>query len=70
MTGATALINKATLASICEKIGVTPAYLAQRTGYAEDKISLWLLPNHQELPTILQAKKLAKILHIPFAGYI
>lgn len=68
MAGTTALINKATLASICTKIGVTPAYLAQRTGVTEDKISLWLSPSSQELPTIIQAKKLAKILHIPFAG--
>jgi Zn-dependent peptidase ImmA (M78 family) len=63
-----ALINKETLSFICSQIGVTTAYLASKTGVAEDKVALWLDVNDRTLPTINQAKTIAKALKIPFAG--
>jgi Zn-dependent peptidase ImmA (M78 family) len=63
-----ALINKETLAFICSQIGVTTAYLAGKAGLAEDKVALWLDVNDRTLPTINQAKTIAKALKIPFAG--
>jgi Zn-dependent peptidase ImmA (M78 family) len=63
-----ALINKETLAFICSQIGVTTAYLASKTGLTEDKAALWLDINDATLPTINQAKDIAKALKIPFAG--
>jgi Zn-dependent peptidase ImmA (M78 family) len=61
-------INKETLSFICSQIGVTVAYLSQKTGQAEERISAWLDTSNTNFPTINQAKMLAKVLKIPFAG--
>jgi Predicted Zn peptidase len=66
--GSRAWINKETFAHICTSIGVTSAFLAKKTTLAEDKINKWLSINEDTLPTIIQAKKIAKALKIPFAG--
>lgn len=63
-----ASINKETLNFICFQIGVTVAFLAQRTGQAENRIEAWLDTTSADFPTIIQAKMLAKVLKIPFAG--
>ncbi len=68
MPRANALINKDTLAHICTHIGVTNAFLAQRTHIAEATIAKWLAPDDAAVPTINQAKTLAKALKVPFAG--
>ena len=68
MPRANALINKETLAHICTHIGVTNAFLAQRTNIAEDTIAKWLVMDDTTIPTINQAKALAKVLKLPFAG--
>ena len=61
-------INKETLAFICSQIGVTTVFLSQRTGHPEGKISAWLDFDNDAFPTINQAKSLAKVLKVPFAG--
>lgn len=66
--GSRAWINKETFAHICTSIGVTSAFLAKKTTLAEDKINKWLSIDNDTLPTIIQAKKIAKVLKIPFAG--
>jgi Zn-dependent peptidase ImmA (M78 family) len=65
---ARALINKETLAYICSQIGVSAAFLAKELNVAENTIQQWLTPANALLPTFNQAKNLAKILKIPFAG--
>lgn len=61
-------INKETLAFICSQVGVTTVFLSQRTGHPEEKISAWLDVDNYSFPTINQAKSLAKVLKVPFAG--
>lgn len=61
-------INKETVSFICTRIGVTTAFLAQRTGLAEDKVGSWLDVSSDTYPTLNQAKALAKVLKVPFAG--
>lgn len=61
-------INKETLGFICSQIGVTITFLARRTGYRADKIGAWLDVTSGVFPTISQAKGLARVLKIPFAG--
>ena len=68
MPKANALINKETLAYICSHIGVTTEFLAKRTHIAEDSIAKWLSLDDATVPTINQAKTLAKALRVPFAG--
>ena len=63
-----ALIKKESLAHICSEIGVSPAFLAQKTKLDEDRILAWLNVEGNELPSIAQAKTVARILRIPFAG--
>lgn len=63
-----ALINKETLAYICSQIGITSTYLAKRTNFAEETIEKWLDTENKAVPTINQAKALARVLKIPFAG--
>lgn len=63
-----ALINKETLHVICEAKKVTCAYIAKETKYAEDKISKWSDLSDTLRPTFIQAKNIAKCLHVPFAG--
>lgn len=62
------LINKETLFHICSQIGVSNAFIAQRTHISETLIEQWLDVNVDVLPTINQAKILARILHVPFAS--
>jgi len=68
MPRANALINKETLVHICTHIGVTNAFLSQRTHISEDTIARWLAADDAAIPTINQAKTLAKALKVPFAG--
>lgn len=68
MARADANINKETLSFICSQIGVTVAYLSQRTGQTEERVSAWLDTSNTDYPTINQAKGLAKVLKVPFAG--
>ena len=63
-----ALINKEVLPFICQKLGVTIEYLYSKTRFKLDKLQKWLDVFDVELPTVVQAKKIAKCLHIPFAG--
>ena len=63
-----ALINKEIIPFICDRKKVTIDYLINKTGYKKDKIIKWLDVNDSTLPTIIQAKKIAKTLNIPFAG--
>lgn len=65
---ARAIINKETLAYMCSQIGITTSFLAKRTNFPEDAISKWMNTNDAAFPTINQAKTLAKVLKIPFAG--
>ena len=68
MARADANINKETLSFICSQIGVTVAYLSQRTGQTEERVNAWLDTSNTDYPTINQAKGLAKVLKVPFAG--
>ena len=63
-----ALINKEVIPFICAGKKVTIEYLHNSTSFQMDKLNQWLDVTDASLPTILQAKKLAKCLHIPFAG--
>ncbi len=63
-----ALINKEVIPYICAGKKVTVEYLHNSTNLRMDKLNQWLDVTDATLPTILQAKKLAKCLHIPFAG--
>ena len=63
-----ALINKEVIPYVCTEKKVTKEYLYTSTKLNMDKLDRWLDINDPTLPTILQAKKLAKCLHIPFAG--
>jgi Zn-dependent peptidase ImmA (M78 family) len=63
-----ALINKETLYAICKAKKVTSAYIAEETKYSEDKILRWSNPSDILRPTFIQAKNIAKCLHVPFAG--
>lgn len=62
------LINKETLHVICEAKKVTCADIAKETKYAEDKISKGSDLSDMLRPTFIQAKNIAKCLHVPFAG--
>ena len=68
MPRTTATINKETLYYICSKIGVSTTYLANKSQIPEETIVKWLAMEDATLPTIVQAKRLAKALRIPFAG--
>lgn len=68
MPRANALINKETLLYICTHIGVTNAFLAKHTDSTEEVIARWLNAGDTAVPTINQAKKLAKALRVPFAA--
>jgi len=61
-------INKETLSFICSQIGVSATYLSQRAKISEKKIGACLNNSSTDLLTINQAKELAKVLKIPFAG--
>ena len=59
-----ALINKETLQAICEAKRVTCAYIAKKTKYEENRIVKWSNPSDALRPTFVQAKKIAKCLHV------
>ncbi|HPS28260.1 MAG TPA: ImmA/IrrE family metallo-endopeptidase [Candidatus Paceibacterota bacterium] len=61
-------INKETLEFICSQIGVSVSFLSQRTSHTEERVSAWLDITSNEYPTINQAKAIAKVLKVPFAG--
>jgi len=61
-------ISKETLNFICSQIGVTTLFLSQKTGLPEGKIGEWLDADNDAFPTLNQAKYLAKVLKVPFAG--
>lgn len=63
-----ALINKEVLPYVCAGKKVSIEYLSNKTKFSMDKLHQWFDVDDDSLPTILQAKKLAKFLHIPFAG--
>lgn len=63
-----ALINKEVIPFVCAGKKVSVEFLRERTNFQIDKLNQWLDVTDATLPTILQAKKLAKCLHIPFAG--
>ena len=64
----TALINKKTLSLIIKATKVSYSYLEKENKQAKEKIMLWADINSKVYPTIIQAKKLANTLHVPFAG--
>ncbi len=68
MTRIVASINKETLEHICTQIGVTAAFLAERTEQTEERICSWLDIKNDDFPTINQAKSVAKALKVPLAG--
>jgi len=63
-----ALINKDTLKLICNTRNVTTEYISRITKHEAVKIERWMSPQDPLLPTIRQAKDLARCLGIPFAG--
>lgn len=63
-----AIINKETLGFICSQIGISIAFLSERTRHTEERIGLWLDTTNDDFPTINQAKGIAKVLRVPFAG--
>lgn len=63
-----ALINKEVIPYVCAGKKVTIEYLQNRTHIQMEKLTKWLDVSDAALPTILQAKKIAKCLHIPFAA--
>ena len=63
-----ALINKEVIPYVCAGKRVTIDYLQKSTHFQMEKLVKWLDVSDATLPTILQAKQIAKCLHIPFAG--
>ena len=63
-----ALINKEVIPYVCSGKKVTIEYLQSSTHFQIEKLKRWLDVSDTTLPTILQAKKIAKCLHMPFAG--
>ena len=63
-----ALINKEVIPYVCDGKKVTIEYLQNSTHFQMEKLKKWLDVSDTTLPTILQAKKIAKCLHMPFAG--
>ena len=61
-----ALINKEVIPFVCAGKRVSIEFLHERTNFQIDILNRWLDVTDATLPTILQAKKLAKCLHIPF----
>jgi Zn-dependent peptidase ImmA (M78 family)/transcriptional regulator with XRE-family HTH domain len=68
MARSTALINKVTLKMIRERKKVSYGYISKKVKIPEEKIKAWENGLDTSLPTIRQAKNLAKCYHVPFAG--
>ena len=64
-----ALINKDTLRFIRNTKQVSYAYVERIAKFKSDKISAWEDSSSDKLPTINQAKALAKCYRVPFAGF-
>ena len=67
MTIQYALINKGVLTLLREKTHVSFEFLEQSTGKTRDMLLAWEDANSPELPTIHQAKTLARSFRVPFA---
>ena len=63
-----ALINKETLGFIRRNTHVSFRYIEDKTSFNEAKILLWEQIDSEVMPTINQARILAKCYRIPFAG--
>ncbi|MDR2590354.1 MAG: ImmA/IrrE family metallo-endopeptidase [Oscillospiraceae bacterium] len=63
-----AFINKETLAFLLSKKSVTSDYLSQKSACKIEQIEKWIDVNNDNLPTLNQARKIADILRVPFAG--
>lgn len=63
-----ARINKSTLEFIRNQLQVSFEYVERNTHYDQQKVLSWEDPSSAKLPTINQAKAMAKCYHIPFAG--
>ena len=68
MTKEYALINKDTLRLLREKSRISFDYIERKTEFSESIISEWEDNGSSKLPTINQAKDLAKCYQVPFAG--
>lgn len=64
-----AKINKDTLRYIRSTKQISIEYVKRITKFSEEKLSLWENDDSEKLPTINQAKALAKCYHVPFAGF-
>ncbi len=63
-----ALINKEVIPYICDRKKVTKEFIYERTKLNRNSIDKWFDVSDRSLPTLLQAKKIAKCLRIPFAA--
>lgn len=63
-----ALINKSTVSFIRNNTGVSYEYIERTTKFSKQHILQWENCTDPSLPTINQAKKLAKCFRTPFAG--
>jgi len=63
-----ALINKTTLKLVCDNMKVSSEYISRVTKFEAARIDRWKDPQDPSLPTIRQAKAIAKCLRVPFAG--
>lgn len=64
-----AKVNKETLRFIRDKKQVSFDYIERVAKFPESKIALWEDETSNKLPTINQAKELAKCYRVPFAGF-
>lgn len=63
-----ALINKATLKTLCDHKELSANFLASKVKVDEEKVKIWLDPTSKMRPSFSKAKKIAKAIHVPFAG--
>ena len=64
-----AKVNKETLRFIRDKKQVSFDYIERIAKFPEAKVTLWEDETSDKLPTIRQAKELAKCYRVPFAGF-
>ena len=64
-----AQLNKETLKFIRDKRQVSFDYIERKTKFSKSQITLWEDETSNKLPTIRQAKDLARCYHVPFAGF-
>lgn len=63
-----ALINKATLKTLCDHKELSANFVASKVNVEEEKVLTWLDPTSSIRPSFSMAKKIAKAIHVPFAG--